>query len=246
MVKNDKLIRLNKAVALTGVASRRKAESLILDGNVHVNGKVVTELSTLINPQSDKLMVNGKTLSAYVKYTYILLNKPRGYVSTCSDPNGKKTVLDLIIGEKHRIFPVGRLDIQTEGALLLTNDGDFSNSVMNPKRSIPKMYKVKVDGIITDSEIESMRKGMVINRRYKTKPARVHYLSTTGKNSWIKIVITEGKNRQIRKMCDKVGHSVLKLKRTAIGPFKLEELRSGEYKILSQEEIDYWKKVALN
>jgi len=236
-IRNKNAVRLNKAVALTGVASRRKAEELILAGDVHVNGKVVKDLAMYVVPNKDTLMVNGKLLPLATKYTYLLLNKPRGYVSTCKDQEGRKTVMELVGNIKARLFPVGRLDIQSEGALLITNDGNFSNAILNPALAIPKKYRVKVSGLISDDDIECMRTGVVIDKKYKTKPARVFFLSATGKNSWIEVTIFEGKNRQIRKMCEKVGHSVLKIKRTAIGPFRLGALDSGKFRLLTYEEI---------
>jgi len=235
--RNKKAVRLNKAVALTGVASRRKAEELILAGEVRVNGKVVKDFAMYIVPNKDRLMVSGKLMPLTTKYTYLLLNKPRGYVSTCKDQEGRKTVMELLGNIKVRLFPVGRLDIQSEGALLITNDGNFANTVLNPSLAIPKKYRVKVSGLISDDDIECMRTGIVIDKKYKTKPARVFFLNATGKNSWIEVTIFEGKNRQIRKMCEKVGHSVLKIKRTAIGPFKLGALGSGKVRLLTYEEV---------
>jgi len=239
--KSKKSVRLNKAVALTGLASRRKSEELILAGEVKVNGKVVKDLSVQIVPNKDTLTVKGKALPLTTRYTYLLLNKPRGYVSTCKDQEGRKTVMELVGSTKIRLFPVGRLDIQSEGAILITNDGNFANAVLNPTLAIPKKYRVKVSGLISDDDIEHMRTGVVIDKKYKTKPARVFFLSATGKNSWIEVTIFEGKNRQIRKMCENVGHSVLKIKRTAIGPFRLGALGSGKMRLLTYEEISQFK-----
>ncbi len=232
-----KLIRLNRAIALAGVASRRKAEDIILSGKVSVNERVVKELATLVDPCSDKIKIAGKPLSLAVSHYYILLNKPKGYVTTCSDQEGRRTVLDLLGKFKQRLFPVGRLDIQSEGALLITNDGAFANRVINPSLSLPKKYLVKVDGLISTDNINNLRQGVVIDHKYKTKPALVKFVSSTSKNSWIEITIIEGKNRQVRKMCEQVGHTVLKIRRMSIGTLKLGNLKPGEFRLLTWDEV---------
>ena len=197
--------RLQKYLAQCGVASRRKCEELILQGRVQVNGVTVTELGTKINPEKDKIKFDGKDIKQAQKLVYILLNKPIGYVTTADDQFGRDTVLDLV-KVKERIVPVGRLDMYTSGALILTNDGDFVYQVTHPKHEIEKTYTVTIKGIVQNSEVEQLRNGIKIDD-YITKPARVKILkSDTEKDiSRLEITIHEGKNRQVRKMCDAVG-----------------------------------------
>ena len=209
--------RLQKYLAQCGVASRRKCEELILQGRVQVNGVTVTELGTKINPEKDKIKFDGKDIRQAQKLVYILLNKPIGYVTTADDQFGRDTVLDLV-KVKERIVPVGRLDMYTSGALILTNDGDFVYQVTHPKHEIEKTYTVTIKGIVQNSEVEQLRNGIKIDD-YITKPARVKILKTdTEKDiSRLEITIHEGKNRQVRKMCEAVGRKVLALHRSKIG-----------------------------
>ncbi len=229
--------RLQKYLANSGVASRRKCEELILQGKVEVNGKVVTELGTKINPEKDIVKFDGKEVKQVKKMVYILLNKPIGYVTTADDQFDRDTVLDLV-KVKERIVPVGRLDMYTSGALILTNDGDFVYKVTHPKHEIEKTYTVTVKGIVQNSEVEQLRKGVKIDD-YTTKPAKVKILKTdTEKNfSRLEITIHEGKNRQVRKMCEAVDRKVLALHRSKIGGIGVKDIELGKWRYLRENEI---------
>lgn len=231
-------IRLQKYLAECGVASRRKAEEYILDGKVQVNGNIVLELGTKINPDKDEVYFNNKKVTRTNNNVYILLNKPIGYVTTTKDQFNRETVLDLIKGINQRVVPVGRLDMYTSGALILTNDGDFTYKVTHPSHEITKTYTATLGGIITNEEVEKLRQGIEIED-YITRPAKVKILKTdTEKNiSRIEITIHEGKNRQVRKMCEAVGRSVKALHRTKIGNIDVKDLKIGEWRYLSQKEI---------
>ena len=230
--------RLQKYLAQCGVASRRKCEELILQGRVQVNGVTVTELGTKINPEKDKIKFDGKDIRQAQKLVYILLNKPIGYVTTADDQFGRDTVLDLV-KVKERIVPVGRLDMYTSGALILTNDGDFVYQVTHPKHEIEKTYTVTIKGIVQNSEVEQLRNGIKIDD-YITKPARVKILKTdTEKDiSRLEITIHEGKNRQVRKMCEAVGRKVLALHRSKIGNIGVKDLKIGTWRYLKKHEIE--------
>lgn len=229
-------IRLQKYLAMANVASRRASEQYILDGRVKVNGKVVCELGTKVN-ESDKVEFDGEIINIVKKKYYIMLNKPTGYVTTASDEFDRKTVLDLVSDIKDRIFPVGRLDADTEGLLLLTNDGDFTYKISHPSNRKEKVYHAFVKGIITRAEADKLRRGVEIDGRY-TAPAKVEVLEV-GKNSCLcEIRICEGRNRQVRKMLDAVGHSVIELTRVAIGNVNLGNLPVGKWRHLTQAEID--------
>ena len=228
--------RLQKFLASCGVASRRKCEELITDGKIKVNGKVTTELGTKIIPESDKVEYNGQVIKQNEKHVYILLNKPIGYVTTNHDQFNRDTVLDLV-KVKERIVPVGRLDMYTSGALILSNDGDFIYKVTHPKHEIEKTYTVTIKGIITNEEVQSLRNGVKIEN-YITRPAKVKILKTDNekKQSRLEITIHEGKNRQIRKMCEAVGRKVLALHRTKIGNIGVKDLKIGTWRYLSEKE----------
>ena len=229
--------RLQKYLANNGIASRRKCEELILQGKVSVNGKVVTELGTKIDPESDKIECYGKLVKTTEKLVYILLNKPIGYVTTAKDQFGRDTVLDLI-KVKERIVPVGRLDMYTSGALILTNDGDFVYKVTHPKHEITKTYTVTIRGIIENSAVEKLRQGVEIEN-YITRPAKVKILKTDEENnsSRLEITIHEGKNRQVRKMCESVGYKVIALHRSKIGNIDVKDLKIGTWRYLRESEI---------
>ena len=229
--------RLQKYLAQCGVASRRKCEELILQGRVQVNGVTVTELGTKINPEKDKIKFDGKDVKQSQKLVYILLNKPIGYVTTADDQFGRDTVLDLV-KVKERIVPVGRLDMYTSGALILTNDGDFVYQVTHPKHEIEKTYTVTIKGIVQNSEVEQLRSGVKIDD-YITKPARVRILKTdTEKDiSRLEITIHEGKNRQVRKMCEAVGRKVLALHRSKIGGIGVKDIELGKWRYLTANEV---------
>ncbi len=231
-------IRLQKYLAEAGIASRRKAEELIQQGKVKVNNVIITELGTKINPEKDKIEYEGKTITREDKKVYILLNKPIGYVTTAKDQFNRDSVLDLV-KVKQRIVPVGRLDMYTSGALLLTNDGDFVYQVTHPKHEIEKTYTVTIKGMITKTTIEILKNGVKIED-YVTRPAKVKILKIEeDKNqSRLEITIHEGKNRQIRKMCEAVGHKVLALHRSKIAGIGVKELPLGKWRYLSENEIN--------
>lgn len=231
-------IRLQKYLAEAGIASRRKGEELIQQGKVKVNNVIITELGTKINPEKDKIEYEGKTITREDKKVYILLNKPIGYVTTAKDQFNRDSVLDLV-KVKQRIVPVGRLDMYTSGALLLTNDGDFVYQVTHPKHEIEKTYTVTIKGMITKTTIEILKNGVKIED-YVTRPAKVKILKIEeDKNqSRLEITIHEGKNRQIRKMCEAVGHKVLALHRSKIAGIGVKELPLGKWRYLSENEIN--------
>lgn len=233
-------IRLQKFMADSGIASRRKCEELILQGKVQVNGKTITELGTKINPEKDVVEFENKIINnENKKYVYILLNKPIGYVTTSKDQFGRDTVLDLV-KVKERIVPVGRLDMYTSGALILTNDGDFVNKVTHPSHEINKTYNVTVKGIVTDENVKALESGVIIDENYKTKPAIVKILKIDKekKISRIQITIHEGKNRQIRKMCKAIDKNVLALHRAKIGELTVKNIPLGKWKFLNKQEIE--------
>ena len=231
-------IRLQKYLASCGISSRRKCEELILNGKVEVNGKVITELGTKINPDTDEIKYNGKIIKNEEEKVYILLNKPIGYVTTAKEQFGRDMVLDLIKINK-RIVPVGRLDMYTSGALILTNDGDLVNKITHPKNEINKTYNVTISGKITKQEVELLKNGVEIDNGYITKPAEVKILKIDEEKniSRIQIIIHEGKNRQIRKMCVAIGKKVLALHRSKIGNIDVKNLKIGEWRYLTEKEI---------
>ena len=232
-------IRLQKYLASAGIASRRKCEELILEGKIEVNGKIITELGTKIDPKKDEVKYNGKIVKSEEEKVYILLNKPIGYVTTAKEQFGRDMVLDLVKVNK-RIVPVGRLDMYTSGALILTNDGEFVNKLTHPSHEIDKTYNVTVKGIVAKEEIENLKKGVLIDDDYITKPAKVKILKIDEekKISRIQITIHEGKNRQVRKMCEAIGKKVLALHRCKIGNIDVKSLKLGEWRYLSKKEVE--------
>lgn len=238
IVVDDNKERLQKTMASCGVASRRKCEEYILNGRVKVNGVVVTELGTKVS-KKDKIEVDGKELIKE-QLVYYVLYKPTGYLTSVSDPMGRRTVMDLIDSEtkKTRIIPIGRLDYDTSGVLLLTNDGDLSYRLTRSAKEIEKIYQVRVNGIINQTAVTSLMKGVMIDGKM-TKRAQVEVMDIdkVNKSSLIKITITEGRNRQVRKMCEAVGFEVKKLKRISFGGVTLEGLSVGEYRQLKPHEI---------
>lgn len=234
--------RLQKLIAQAGLASRRAAEQLIVDGKVTVNGEIVTELGTKADPEKDHIKVGGKLINSKLqnrKNIYVLVNKPKGYLSSAADPEGRKLVVDLVKGQG-KLHPVGRLDYNTEGLIVLTNDGEFTNFVASSKM-IPKVYEVKVKGLPNQNGIEKLRRGLRLEDGYKTAPAEIKELNSTEKNGWYEVTLFEGHNQQIRKMFDVIGHSVVKLKRVAIGPVSDPYLRSGESRPLTHEELESFR-----
>ena len=239
-------VRLQKYIADCGITSRRKAEELIKQGKIKVNRKVITELGTKINPKKDIVLYNNKEIKNKEKYVYILLNKPIGYVTTVKDQFNRDSVLDLV-KVKERIVPVGRLDMYTSGALILTNDGDFVYKVTHPKHEINKTYTVTIKGIVTNEEVEKLRKGVKIEekqnlenqKKYITKPAKVKILKIDKEKnqSRLEIIIHEGKNRQVRKMCEAINHKVLALHRSEIAGIGVKDLELGKWRYLKDNEI---------
>lgn len=235
--------RLQKFLANAGVASRRKSEEIILDGKVKVNGKLVTELGTKVDPEKDVIEVNGKKINFNEKKVYILLNKPIGYVTTVKDQFERDTVMDLIKGVKERVVPVGRLDMYTSGALILSNDGDFVNKITHPKHEIEKTYNVTVAGIVNKEDVEKLTKGVEIvdnDESYTTKPAKVKILKTDEEKnlSRLQITIHEGKNREVRKMCGAIGKKVLALHRSRIENIEVKDVPLGSFRYLKDWEVN--------
>jgi 23S rRNA pseudouridine2605 synthase len=230
--------RLQKLIAQAGIASRRAAEELIRAGEVSVNGAIATELGTKADPDKDHIKVRGKLINPKIQhreFSYILLNKPKGYLSSVNDPEGRKLVTDLVNGHG-RLHPVGRLDFNTEGLIILTNDGEFTNRVTSSK-DIPKVYEVKVKGLPNSNAINKLRRGIRLEDGFKTSPAEIRELTPTERNGWFGVILYEGHNQQIRKMFDAVGHSVVKLKRVAIGPVTIAGLGSGVFRKLTPQEV---------
>ena len=238
------LERLQKIIAAAGITSRRAAEELIAEGRVRVNGQVVTEPGSKADPAKDHIKVDGKLINPHQPPTYIMLNKPAGYMTTLSDPEGRPTVQDLLKGVKTRVYPVGRLDYNTEGLLLLTNDGDFAHLITHPKHEFPKTYRAKVKGVLEEQQIEKLEAGVYLDDG-KTAPARVRKVSKEEMNSWLEITIHEGRKRQVRRMFDHVGHSVIKLKRIRTGSLALGDLPEGSFRHLTSEEVKALRETAL-
>ncbi|NNE98113.1 MAG: rRNA pseudouridine synthase [Pyrinomonadaceae bacterium] len=234
--------RLQKLIAKAGITSRRKAEKLITDGMVTVNGKRVTKLGSKADPAEDHIKVNGKLINPSLenrKDVYILVNKPKGYLSSVSDPENRKLITDLVPKKHGRLFPVGRLDFNTEGLIILTNDGEFAN-LISSSRKIPKVYEVKVKGLPNPNAINRLRRGIRLVDGFKTAPAQIKELRATEKNAWFEITLNEGHNQQIRKMFDAIGYSVVKLRRTRIGHISDSKLPVGVSRELSAEEIEIY------
>ncbi len=227
--------RLQKIIAEMGVASRRKAEELITEGRVTVNGRLAT-IGMKADPFNDHIKVDGKLLTQLEKKVYFIFNKPRGVLTSMGDPAGRPTVNDFLRGIKQRVFPVGRLDYDSEGMLLLTNDGEFAHAILHPSKKIPKTYIVKVKGVLEDQDLDKLRNGIRLDRTM-TSPARVKRLRKTENNSWIEMTIYEGKKRQIRRMLERVGHPVIRLIRMKINGLDMGELAPGTYRRISSEEM---------
>lgn len=231
-------MRINKYLSNSGVDSRRKCEALITAGRVKVNGKKVTELATDVK-DGDRVEVDGRPVALNVKKTYIMLNKPKGCVSTVSDDRGRRTVLDFVKTNK-RIYPVGRLDYDTEGLLLLTDDGELANKIMHPKNAVKKTYSVRVEGEPTDAELKRLRSGIEYNGvKYGT--AIVEKLGTENSETKLNITISEGKNHEIKNMIESLGRRVMFLKRMAIGELRVGGLKRGEWRYLTDDEVSYLK-----
>lgn len=230
--------RLQKYMAKCGVASRRKCEEIILNGNVEVNGNIITELGFKVR-ENDVVKVNGNIIKVEENKVYIILNKPTGYITSNSDEKDRKTILD-IVNVKERIYPIGRLDYDSSGLLLLTNDGDIYNKIIHPKKEIEKRYLATVKGSFSKEELEKFKTGVDIGG-YITAPAKIKVIKDGKGNSVVEITIHEGKNRQVRKMCSAFNHEVLSLKRIAIGKLSLNDLKEGHWRYLNEKEISYLK-----
>jgi len=230
------LERLQKFLAHAGIGSRRKCEELILQGRVRVNGQIVSTLGTKIDPQKDKVAIDNKLVATKENMVYILLNKPAGYVTTSKDPQGRPTVLDLVKQVNKRIYPVGRLDYETEGLLLLTNDGQLAYRLTHPKYKVKKIYQALVKGIPNEEALQLLRKGILLEDGM-TAPAEVKILAKINNNALLELSIHEGRNRQVRRMCEAINHPVLKLKRTQLGFLKLGSLPVGKFSFLTVKDV---------
>ncbi len=230
-------MRINKFLATCGVASRRAADQLIKDGLVKINGRICSAGDD-VEVGSDSVSVNGKLVSAVKKFDYYIMNKPKGYVCTVKDDKGRKTVMDLLPQSAKRLFPVGRLDYDTEGLLILTNDGDLTFKLTHPKNEVPKTYLVKTEKPVSDEDLSKLRSGVYIDG-VKTKKCNVRIIESSKTSSKLHITITEGRNRQVRKMFEAVGNSVDFLKRIKIGDLALTGLNRGEVRPLNAAEINY-------
>ena len=238
--------RLQKIIAAAGIASRRKSEDLITSGRVIVNGQVVTELGTKADPEKDHIRVDGKLLQGPERFIYVALNKPKGYVTTVSDEKKRPTVMDLVSKVKGRVYPVGRLDWASEGLILMTNDGELANALMKPASHVPKVYVVKVAGQPDEAKLDKLRRGVSIaekgGRRVRTAPAKIR-LIREGDNPWLEVTIIEGRNRQVRKMFEEVGHHVEKIRRVQYGPLALD-VPPGDWRNLTLLEVAKLKTAA--
>ncbi len=239
--------RLQKILSSAGIASRRLSEELIAQGRVSVNGNVVTELGTKADPSRDEIKVDGRRIKIEQQRVYILLNKPRGYVTTRSDPQGRPTVMDLVKRVREYVYPVGRLDYDSEGLLLLTNDGELAARLTHPRHEVERIYEARVKGVPDDHEIDRLAKGIVIEGR-RTSRARVSVTqvrdAASGPQAIIEIAIHEGRQRQVRNMFDAVGHPVVRLRRIAIGPISDDELPTGHYRELTLAELTRLRRAA--
>lgn len=232
----EEKMRINKYLASCNVASRRKCEEIISKGKVEVNGQVIKELGTIIDTKKDKVKVYGKLVNIDGKKVYYMLNKPSGVISASKSKYGETTVVDLIDKKEHRLFPVGRLDKDTTGLIILTNDGDFAYKLTHPKFEKAKTYEAKIKGRIDSKGIQRLEKGVSIDGR-KTAKAKVKLIKMIGSNSLLEITLIEGRKRQVRKMCERVGHEVLQLKRISENGLQLKDLEEGQYRKLTKNEI---------
>lgn len=231
----DDRIRLQKYLSQCAVASRRKSEKLILSGKVKVNGKVAG-LGDKINPKKDTVTVSGKKIVSSKKHYYIMLHKPRGYITTMEDEMGRKCVAELVKDVGARVYPVGRLDRDSEGLLLMTNDGDFANHLTHPSKHVPKTYRVTVRPDVNEDQLFSFNEGIVIDGK-RTAPAEAHIIDKSENRVVLEIILHEGRNRQIRRMCEELGLEVARLKRTHIGSIKLGMLPQGKWRNLTEDEV---------
>jgi len=231
--------RLQKILSQAGIASRRASEQLMLDGRVTVNGVTISELGAKADPSRDDIRVDGRRIKTNERRRYLLLNKPRGYVTTRSDPQRRPTVIDLLAGVREYVYPVGRLDFESEGLLLLTNDGDLAARLTHPRHGVPRVYEARVLGVPDAHDLSRLSRGIVIDGR-RTGPATVKLLgqSRDGGGSTLELTIHEGRNRQVRKMCEAIGHPVDALRRVAIGPLRDRKLKPGQWRELTPAEVE--------
>lgn len=235
--KRSMEVRLQKVIAASGLASRRKAEEWIAQGRVTINGKIVRELGTRVDPERDHVKVDGRHIKGIEPYAYLLLNKPKGIVSTLNDPEGRPTIQNLLHGVTLRVFPVGRLDFDTEGLMLLTNHGELAQALLHPRYHVAKVYLAKVKGVLNDEEISQLARGVKLEDGM-TAPAIVKKVRKAEENSWLEVTIYEGRKHQIKRMFEVVGHPVLKLKRIKFGPLSLGDLLPGEFRYLTDREAN--------
>jgi 23S rRNA pseudouridine2605 synthase len=228
--------RLQKILSQAGIASRRAGEKLMLEGRVTVNGSAVRELGTRADAGQDDIRVDGRRVRIPERRRYILLNKPAGYVTTRSDPHRRPTVMDLLAGVRDYVYPVGRLDADTEGLLILTNDGELASQLTHPRHEVPRIYEARVLGIPDAHDISRLARGVVIEGR-RTLPAQVKIVRSQGDAATLQITVREGRNRQVRNMCDAIGHPVSSLRRIAVGPIRDTKLKVGQWRELSSDEI---------
>ena len=232
--------RLQKLIAQAGIASRRHAEEMITAGEVTINGEVVTQLGTKADPARDHVKVRGRLINPLLagrEKVYVLLNKPRGYLTSAADPEGRPLVTELVPGTLGRLHPIGRLDFNTEGLLILTNDGELTNHITAARNGVAKVYEVKIKGVPSPEAIARLRRGIRLDDGVKTAPAEIKQIGETDTNAWFEVVLHEGRNQQIRRMFDQISHSVLKLRRTAIGHLRDERLRPKEWRLISPAEV---------
>ncbi|MBE9547131.1 MAG: rRNA pseudouridine synthase [Proteobacteria bacterium] len=229
--------RLQKIIAAAGIASRREAEKLISEGKVSVKRRVVTQPGTKADVQKDEIRVDGKLISAEISKVYLMLNKPPGYITSLNDPQGRPIVTDLLRGVSERIFPVGRLDYDSEGLLLMTNDGSFAHRIAHPKFVIPKTYRVKVKGNLTRGEIRAIEKGVELDDG-RFVPSVIELEKINRKSCWFQLTIFEGRNRIIRRVFESMGYSVVRLIRVAVSDIQLDDLKTGEYRHLRKREVE--------
>jgi pseudouridine synthase len=233
--------RLQKIIATAGIASRRHAEEMIAAGEVTVNGQVVTAPGTKADPERDHIKVRGRLINPLLQSrekVYVLLNKPRGYLTSLADPEGRPIVSELVPHALGRLHPVGRLDFNTEGLLLLTNDGEFTNFITQARNRVAKIYEVKVKGVPPESAIERLRRGIVLDDDVRTAPAQIKRTEESETNAWFEVVLHEGRNQQIRRMFDAIGHSVLKLRRVKIGFLTDEGIQPKQWRFLAPAEVE--------
>ncbi len=230
------MIRIQKVIADAGISSRRAAEQLLLQGRIIVNGQVVSELGTKVDPDRDHIRVDGKLIPNSQPKVYMMLHKPQGCVSTLHDPEGRKTIKDFFRTSSLRLYPVGRLDFNTEGLILLTNDGDFAARLLHPRFHVPRTYVAKISGTLTDQSIAQLKNGVMLDGEM-TAPCRINKLKKLATNSWLEITLYEGRKRQIRRMMETVGCSVIRLKRIGFGSLRIGTLAPGQSRPLEHEEL---------